>query len=108
MGEDPFTVGEVVVFKIPSRDIPIVHRVLEVHTREDGVQQILTKGDNNDSFDRPLYDGRTWITREQILGRVRGFLPYLGHITILLTEFPTLKILMLGMMGMFVLISNDG
>ena len=28
---DPIQVGEIVVFKIEGRDIPIVHRVLQVH-----------------------------------------------------------------------------
>ena len=28
---DPIRVGEIVVFKIKDRDIPIVHRVLKVH-----------------------------------------------------------------------------
>jgi signal peptidase len=32
-GSDPIQVGEVCVFKLPGRDIPIVHRVLEVHNR---------------------------------------------------------------------------
>jgi len=31
--EDPIRVGEIVVFKIKDRDIPFVHRVLEVHER---------------------------------------------------------------------------
>ena len=33
---DPIRVGEIVVFKIKDREIPIVHRVLRVHEREDG------------------------------------------------------------------------
>jgi len=31
--EEPVRVGEIVVFKIEGRDIPIVHRVLKVHER---------------------------------------------------------------------------
>ena len=31
--DDPIRVGEVVVFKIKDRDIPIVHRVLKVHEK---------------------------------------------------------------------------
>lgn len=31
--DDPIRVGEIVVFKIKDRDIPIVHRVLEVHQK---------------------------------------------------------------------------
>lgn len=33
---DPIRVGEIVVFKIKDREIPIVHRVLRVHEKEDG------------------------------------------------------------------------
>ena len=29
--EDPIRSGEIVVFKVKDRDIPIVHRVLTVH-----------------------------------------------------------------------------
>lgn len=32
----PIRVGEIVVFKIKDRDIPIVHRVMKVHEKEDG------------------------------------------------------------------------
>lgn len=31
--EDPIRVGEIVVFKVEGRDIPIVHRVLKLHER---------------------------------------------------------------------------
>ena len=34
--DDPIRVGEIVVFKIKDRDIPIVHRVMKVHEKEDG------------------------------------------------------------------------
>jgi len=37
-------VGDVVVFKIADREIPIVHRILKVHTKEDGEVELLTKG----------------------------------------------------------------
>jgi signal peptidase I len=34
--DDPIRVGEIVVFKIKDRDIPIVHRVMKVHEKADG------------------------------------------------------------------------
>lgn len=34
--DDPIRVGEIVVFKIKDRDIPIVHRVMKVHEKDDG------------------------------------------------------------------------
>ena len=39
---DPIRVGEIVVFKIKDRDIPIVHRVLQVHEKENGEVSPLT------------------------------------------------------------------
>ncbi len=34
--DNPIRVGEIVVFKIKDRDIPIVHRVMKVHEKSDG------------------------------------------------------------------------
>ncbi len=67
--EEPVRVGEIVVFKVEGRDIPIVHRVIKLHEkcvkiiieeffklifdfREDGTVKFLTKGDNNSVDDR--------------------------------------------------------
>jgi signal peptidase len=33
--DDPIRTGEIVVFKIKDRDIPIVHRVMKVHEKAD-------------------------------------------------------------------------
>jgi hypothetical protein len=33
MDDGPFTVGEVVVFKIQGKEIPIVHRILKIHEK---------------------------------------------------------------------------
>ena len=44
MGHQPIRVGEVVVFNIDERDIPIVHRVIKVHERQPGGEvDVLTK-----------------------------------------------------------------
>ena len=47
MGKAPFRAGEVVVFNINGRDIPIVHRIIKVHEKEPGAKEddvlILTK-----------------------------------------------------------------
>lgn len=32
-GDEPLRVGEVVVFKLEDRDIPIVHRIMTVHEK---------------------------------------------------------------------------
>jgi signal peptidase len=39
----PIRVGEIVVFKIKEREIPIVHRVLKVHENNEGKVTVLTK-----------------------------------------------------------------
>ncbi|KAL8447952.1 hypothetical protein Emag_004150 [Eimeria magna] len=51
-------VGDIVVFKVEGREIPIVHRVLSVHTNHQGESMLLTKGDNNSVDDRGLYASR--------------------------------------------------
>ncbi|GBG32145.1 Signal peptidase complex catalytic subunit sec11 [Hondaea fermentalgiana] len=79
--EEPIRVGEVVVFKIDEREIPIVHRVLEVHVDKSGHQMMLTKGDNNNIDDRRggIYArGQRWLHRDSIMGRARVFVPKVG------------------------------
>merc|ERR1712224_533628 len=47
-GEKEVESGDIVVFNLDGRDIPIVHRVLRSHENTaDGQMDILTKGDNN-------------------------------------------------------------
>ena len=83
--EEEIRVGEIVVFKIDGRDIPIVHRVLKLHEKEDGTIKFLTKGDNNSVDDRGLYaPGQLWLDRKDVVGSARGFLPYVGIVTIIM------------------------
>ncbi|CDJ43042.1 Os06g0273800 protein, related [Eimeria tenella] len=51
-------VGDIVVFKVEGREIPIVHRVLNLHKNAAGETRLLTKGDNNSVDDRGLYARR--------------------------------------------------
>jgi signal peptidase len=90
---DPIRVGEVVVFKITEREIPIVHRVLEVHIDPKGRQKMLTKGDNNNIDDRSggIYARhQNWLDRDSIMGRARVYVPKVGVVTILLNDYPYL------------------
>ena len=107
---DDVVVGDVVVFKIKDRDIPIVHRILKVHqSRKDGEVELLTKGDNNRVDDRGLYaPGQLWLKREDILGKAVGTLRYVGMVTIALNDYPVLKYVLVGMMGLFVLTTKEG
>lgn len=56
--------------------------------------KFLTKGDNNSVDDRGLYaPGQLWLTKRDVVGRARGFLPYVGMVTILMNEYPKFKVI---------------
>jgi len=69
---------------------------------------LLTKGDNNNVDDRGLYQelhrnrAMMWIEPKDVVGRVQGFLPYLGMFTIYMTDYPLLKGLLLAGVGLVV------
>ncbi|KAG0448301.1 hypothetical protein HPP92_027886 [Vanilla planifolia] len=109
MGKDPIRAGEIVVFNIDGREIPIVHRVIKVHERQDtGEVDVLTKGDNNFGDDRLLYaHGQLWLQQHHIMGRAVGFLPYVGWVTIIMTEKPIIKYLLIGALGLLVITSKE-
>mmetsp|Transcript_33881 Transcript_33881/g.108822 ORF Transcript_33881/g.108822 Transcript_33881/m.108822 type:complete len:168 (+) Transcript_33881:95-598(+) len=44
MGHAPFRAGDIVVFKVADREIPIVHRILKVHEKVGGEVDALVKG----------------------------------------------------------------
>jgi signal peptidase len=70
--------------------------------------EVLTKGDNNRVDDRGLYaPGQLWLQREDILGRAKGTLRYLGMVTIILNDYPVLKYVLIGIMGLFVLTNKE-
>ncbi|EKX47590.1 hypothetical protein GUITHDRAFT_137365 [Guillardia theta CCMP2712] len=108
LGSAPFRIGEIVVFKIEGRDIPIVHRVIKVHEKHDGTTDVLTKGDNNDVDDRGLYaPDQRWLNKKHIIGRAVGYLPYVGMVTIIMNDYPYLKYALIGLLGIFVLTSRE-
>lgn len=60
---------------------------------KNGTVKFLTKGDNNSVDDRGLYaPGQLWLTKNDVVGRARGFLPYVGMVTILMNEYPKFKV----------------
>ncbi|KAL3136511.1 Signal peptidase complex catalytic subunit S11C [Trebouxia sp. C0009 RCD-2024] len=109
MGHQPIRAGEIVVFNIDQRDIPIVHRVIKVHERQPGGEvDVLTKGDNNHGDDRTLYArGQLWLNQKHIMGRVVGFLPYVGQVTIIMNDYPYLKYALIGVLALFVIMSKE-
>nr|CAD1830518.1 unnamed protein product [Ananas comosus var. bracteatus] len=112
MSKDPIRAGEIVVFNVDGREIPIVHRVIKVHERQDtGRLMFSLKNDlrdNNFGDDRLLYaHGQLWLQRHHIMGRAVGFLPYVGWVTIIMTEKPIIKYLLIGALGLLVITSKE-
>ncbi|KAJ3672402.1 hypothetical protein LUZ60_007123 [Juncus effusus] len=109
MSKEPIRTGEIVVFNVDGREIPIVHRVIKVHERQEtGDVDILTKGDNNFGDDRLLYaQGQLWLQQHHIMGRAVGYLPYVGWVTIIMTEKPIIKYLLIGALGLLVITSKE-
>lgn len=141
--------GEVVVYNVRGKDIPIVHRVVrtfpEVEGKAKKVKEVteyvyfplplvlcawlgalankvissssssapnnmlLTKGDNNVADDTELYArGQDHLNRqEDIVGSVRGYIPVVGYVTIMLSEYPWLKTVLLGIMGLTVMLQRE-
>lgn len=115
----PLGAGDIVVFNVGGRDIPIVHRVVKVH---DGGELmlgsgngtgtnpfLLTKGDNNWGDDRALYQkGQRWLRgSEHVMGRVVGFLPHVGRVTIVMNDYPAVKYVLIGVLALFVVTSKE-
>ncbi len=100
--------GDIVVFKLPHQEIPIVHRIVALQPLPNDDYNVLTKGDANPVCDRGLYEkNQIWLNKKHIQGRIRGYLPYIGVLTIILNDYPWVKYAVLGLMGIFVLTSKD-
>ena len=142
--------GEVVVYNVQGKDIPIVHRVVrtfpEVDSKTKKVKDVskyvylffpspllkllywslaltsrnissetepshmlLTKGDNNIADDVELYArGQDYLNyKRDIVGSVRGYIPMVGYVTIMISEHPWLKSVLLGIMGLMVILQRE-
>jgi len=117
-------VGEIVVYNVRGKDIPIVHRTVRTFSEEakpkrkagtspavpsEPSHKLLTKGDNNIADDTELYaQGQSYLDRkEDIVGSVRGYIPGVGYVTIMLSEHPWLKTALLGIMGLMVILQRE-
>lgn len=42
--------------------------------------------------DRGLYNtGQKWLNKQHVIGRARGYLPYVGMVTIIMNDYPMFK-----------------
>lgn len=74
---DSYKVGDIVVFNIPSQNVPIIHRIVAVN---EGGGSYQTKGDHNPG--QNVYEMR--VGESQIRGKVVLVIPYLGYLRVLL------------------------
>lgn len=55
-----------------------------------------------------LYNrGQKWLDRKHIMGRAVAFLPYVGMVTIVMNDYPALKIAVIGLLGLLCLLGID-
>ncbi|GAW22417.1 hypothetical protein ANO14919_119540 [Xylariales sp. No.14919] len=84
--------GDVPVVWFHRAPLPMVHRIVQTTWDTSGLQSFLTKGDNNNIDDVALYPGqRTSVYRSEVVGFVRGYIPYIGWIVIALQHFYWVK-----------------
>ena len=100
--------GDIVVFQLEDREIPIVHRAISVHVDQKKNLSFLTKGDNNNVDDRGLYKKDVdWLNRSHVFGVAVGSIPFVGIITIWLNEYTWVKYSLIGFMCLHTLISKE-
>ena len=51
--------------------------------------------------------GQKWLTKSDIMGRSKGVLRYLGMVTIILNDYPIVKYVVIGIMGLYVITGRE-
>lgn len=64
-------IGDILHYKAKNGDV--IHRIVDIKENEKGKLIFQTQGDNNNSPDE------NWVEPEQILGRVKIYIPYVGY-----------------------------
>ncbi|KAF0977837.1 hypothetical protein FDP41_003159 [Naegleria fowleri] len=119
LSPEPARLGDIVVYKLEGKEIPIVHRVIRLHNvhnqtnlfegKEDVNLKMLTKGDNNEYDDRfGIYTKKLqWLHRNHIVGRAKSILPYIGQVTIIMNNYPAVKYVVVGLLILLVLTNKE-
>ncbi|CAM4765845.1 unnamed protein product [Rotaria magnacalcarata] len=78
--QDSIHAGDLVMVNTESHDEYEVRRVMRIHGKSDGYIKFLAKFDGGQSDDgRELYTLRqVWLGRKDVVGKVKGYLPYIG------------------------------
>ena len=56
---------------------------------------------------RTLAASQSYINKEHVIGRAKGYLPYIGMVTIIMNDYPIVKYILVGLMGLFVLTTKE-
>ena len=68
----------------------------------------MTKGDNNISDDTELYaEKQNYLARGDMVGKVGAYIPFVGYVTILLSEYPWLKKGLFGLMALVYMLRRE-
>lgn len=68
---DKLKIGDILHYKAENGDV--IHRIVDIQKDEEGKTIIQTKGDNNNSPDPK------WVKPDQVIGKVRIYIPYIGY-----------------------------
>ena len=102
--QEDIRVGETIALKVKGRDIPIVHRVLNLHEKEDGTVIFSTERVNNLVGDQGLYaSGNFWLTQIDIAPPVRGSSSYVGIVRVIMKKYAKFRYALLACLGFYVL-----
>merc|ERR1719263_2678082 len=106
--------GDIIVYKIHTDPIPIVHRLTSVQEIPDPDKPgktkriFLSKGDNNPVDDRGLYPkDKVYLDESNVVAHVWATIPYSGYMTLLMNDYPIAKYTMIGLMFIGVLLNKD-
>lgn len=102
-----YEVGEVVVFEVSTYPFPFVHRITQATHWPNGTSHYLTKGDHNDHFDSSYYKNASrFLETADIKGRVFASIPWMGQFSLLMSEQPYLRFIVLAAIGLLHLVSK--
>lgn len=111
--QGPAAVGDIPVVWFDGAPLPMVHRIIQTFEDSSGrylaaelafllyladqsiSRLFLTKGDNNEVDDVSLYPGdRTLVSQNEVMGVVKGYVPFLGWLVIRFQESSWVKCFM--------------
>ncbi|KAF3805157.1 Signal peptidase complex catalytic subunit SEC11 [Colletotrichum gloeosporioides] len=106
-------VGEIVVYEVKGKNIPTASEATHEGRQQCGCvldlgEYLAAEANRKSGADQELYaKGQDFLVRSDIIGSVVAYIPFVGYVTILLSEHPWLKTVMLGIMGLVVVLQRE-